>query len=89
LFWASNKIWNVWSVCLPARANVTDALGFKAFLTPVVICSLIYTKVVQQMAQIQKARVFMNGRSQAVRIPFEYRFTSDEVYIRRDPQSET
>lgn len=39
------------------------------------------------MAQLLKARVFMSGRSQAVRIPAEYRFTSDEVYIRRDPQT--
>lgn len=38
-------------------------------------------------AQVTKAKVFMNGRSQAVRIPAEYRFGSDEVYIRRDPQS--
>ncbi len=29
----------------------------------------------------------MSGRSQAVRIPAEYRFTSNEVFIRRDPQS--
>ena len=34
-----------------------------------------------------KAKVFMNGRSQAVRIPVEFRFTTPEVYIRRDPQS--
>lgn len=39
------------------------------------------------MAQDEKARVFMNGRSQAVRIPAEYRFTSEQVYIRRNPQS--
>lgn len=39
------------------------------------------------MAPNEKARVFMNGRSQAVRIPAEYRFTSEQVYIRRDPQS--
>jgi antitoxin VapB len=39
------------------------------------------------MAQVEKARVFMSGRSQAVRIPAEYRFTSNEVFIRRDPQS--
>ncbi len=39
------------------------------------------------MAHTDKARVFMSGRSQAVRIPVEYRFTVDEVYIRRDPQS--
>jgi antitoxin VapB len=39
------------------------------------------------MAEAEKARVFMSGRSQAVRIPAEYRFTSNEVFIRRDPQS--
>ncbi len=35
----------------------------------------------------ERAKVFMNGRSQAVRIPAEYRFSADEVFIRRDPQS--
>jgi len=39
------------------------------------------------MAEILKARVFMSGRSQAVRIPAEFRFSSSEVYIRRNPQS--
>jgi antitoxin VapB len=39
------------------------------------------------MAQISKARVFYSGRSQAVRIPAEFRFTTNEVYVRRDPQS--
>jgi antitoxin VapB len=39
------------------------------------------------MAQPAKAKVFMSGRSQAVRIPAEYRFATEEVYIRRDPQS--
>ena len=34
-----------------------------------------------------KAKVFMSGRSQAVRIPAEYRFRSREVGIRRDPAS--
>jgi antitoxin VapB len=41
----------------------------------------------QHTAQKQKARVFMSGRSQAVRIPAEYRFKTDEVFIRRDPQT--
>lgn len=38
------------------------------------------------MAQVEKAKVFMSGRSRAARIPAEYRFTTDEVYI-RDSQS--
>ncbi len=29
------------------------------------------------------ARIFMNGRSQAVRLPKEFRFESDEVFIRK------
>ena len=39
------------------------------------------------MAQLEKAKVFMSGRSQAVRIPAEFRFTSKEVYIRRDARN--
>ena len=39
------------------------------------------------MTQLAKARVFMSGRSQAVRIPADFRFTSEEVYVRRDPQN--
>jgi antitoxin VapB len=31
------------------------------------------------------AKLFRNGRSQAVRLPSEYRFEGAEVYIRRDP----
>ena len=34
------------------------------------------------------AKLFMNGRSQAVRLPKNYRFDCDEVYIRKDPESD-
>ena len=30
------------------------------------------------------AKLFRNGRSQAVRLPVEFRFEGDEVFIRRD-----
>lgn len=30
------------------------------------------------------AKLFLNGRSQAVRLPAEFRFEGKEVYIRRD-----
>ncbi len=33
----------------------------------------------------QTAKLFMNGRSQAVRLPKEFRFEGTEVAIRRDP----
>jgi antitoxin VapB len=31
------------------------------------------------------AKLFVTGRSQAVRLPREYRFEGEEVFIRRDP----
>ena len=34
-----------------------------------------------------KAKIFKTGRSQAVRLPREFRFEGNEVYIRRDPKS--
>ncbi|HEX5235909.1 MAG TPA: AbrB/MazE/SpoVT family DNA-binding domain-containing protein [Silvibacterium sp.] len=33
------------------------------------------------------AKLFRNGRSQAVRLPAEFRFEGTEVNIRRDPDS--
>ncbi|PKU21537.1 antitoxin [Telmatospirillum siberiense] len=37
------------------------------------------------MSQI--AKLFTNGRSQAVRLPAAYRFDGKEVFIRRDPET--
>lgn len=33
----------------------------------------------------QTAKLFINGRSQAVRLPAAYRFDTQEVFIRKDP----
>jgi antitoxin VapB len=35
----------------------------------------------------QTAKLFRNGRSQAVRLPAEFRFPGSEVYVRRDPDT--
>lgn len=35
----------------------------------------------------QKAKLFTNGRSQAVRLPAAFRFEGDEVFIRRNPET--
>ena len=35
----------------------------------------------------QTAKLFMNGRSQTVRLPAAFRFDAAEVFIRRDPVS--
>ncbi len=32
---------------------------------------------------MQKAKVFMNGRSQAIRLPKEYRFSGNSVNVRK------
>jgi antitoxin VapB len=34
---------------------------------------------------VRTAKLFRNGRSQAVRLPSDYRFEGSEVYVRRDP----
>lgn len=33
------------------------------------------------------AKLFMNGRSQAVRLPVDFRFDCDEVFIRKDSET--
>jgi len=38
------------------------------------------------MAKSKIAKLFRNGRSQAVRLPREFRFQGDEVRIRRVPE---
>jgi antitoxin VapB len=35
----------------------------------------------------QTAKLFRNGRSQAVRLPAEFRFEGSEVHVRRDPKT--
>lgn len=41
----------------------------------------------QYTAGTSTAKLFMNGKSQAVRLPAEFRFEGDEVFVRRDPQT--
>jgi antitoxin VapB len=37
------------------------------------------------MTMTDTAKLFTTGRSQAVRLPQQYRFEGNEVYIRREP----
>ena len=39
------------------------------------------------MKMARTAKLFLNGRSQAVRLPAEFRFDGSEVFIRRDPST--
>jgi antitoxin VapB len=50
--------------------------------------NMIYTHgidydIYHEGENMEKAKVFTNGRSQAVRLPKEYRFDTDEVYINK------
>ena len=44
---------------------------------------MIYTTIYIDIERWLTAKVFKNGRSQAVRLPKEYRFGSDEVMINK------
>jgi antitoxin VapB len=44
-------------------------------------------KVQERAIPTATAKLFTTGRSQAVRLPLEFRFPGTEVYIRRDPTS--
>lgn len=35
---------------------------------------------------MQRAKVFKNGGSQAIRLPKEFRVSADEVYLKRTPE---
>ena len=44
---------------------------------------MVYTVIERTVINMTVAKVFENGRSQAVRLPKEYRFSSDEVMVNR------
>ena len=48
---------------------------------------LVHVGVVLDMIAMNKAKIFWSGRSQAVRLPKEFRFETDEVSIRRHGQT--
>lgn len=47
------------------------------------VYTLIYTKIGRTVIDMMTAKVFENGRSQAVRLPKECRFSSDEVMVNK------
>jgi len=48
---------------------------------------MMVSSEVDIVPQTARARVFMSGRSQHVTIPAEYRFSVEEVFVRKDPVS--
>jgi antitoxin VapB len=41
----------------------------------------------EDAAMSHVAKLFINGRSQAVRLPAAYRFQTKEVFVRQDPET--
>ena len=46
------------------------------------VCIMVYT-ISEEVGVVQRTRSFMTGRSQAIRIPFEYRLPDEEIIINR------
>jgi antitoxin VapB len=46
-----------------------------------IVAFLVYIENTEKY--MQTARLFINGRSQAVRLPMEYQFKGDDVYIQK------
>ena len=49
----------------------------------ILVYILVYTKSERKVINMMTAKVFENGRSQAVRLPKECRFSSDEVMVNK------
>ena len=49
-----------------------------------VIYHMVYTE--SWRMNVQTAKVFENGRSQAIRLPKEFRVDSEEVYLKKTPE---
>ena len=56
-------------------------LGVRFFLT--MVYTVVYTINERKVIIMMTAKVFENGRSQAIRLPKECRFTSDEVMVNK------
>ena len=60
------------------RQLVIDCI---CFLTVIYIA--VYTMCERKVINMMTAKVFQNGRSQAIRLPKECRFSSDEVMVNK------
>jgi antitoxin VapB len=47
------------------------------------VYTLVYTRGERRVIDMMTAKVFENGRSQAIRLPKECRFSSDEVMVNK------
>lgn len=64
------------------RVAIPDRVARGLDITSLRYISLIYIK--EGAMKAKRARVFWTGRSQAVRLPKEFRFQTDTVLVRRE-----
>jgi antitoxin VapB len=61
--------------------------GFHGLTFRALLYIMVYIVGVEGLIVRQKAKVFTNGRSQAVRLPAAFRFDTKEVFIDRNPRT--
>lgn len=75
------------SLVFPCRFPLADAEIFPEGLAEkriVIYIVNIYLGLQCRMKASKTAKIFMNGNSQAIRLPQEFRFEGKEVYIRKE-----
>ena len=67
------------------RKNTKNTICRKVFLDLVYIAVYIFVYITRErkVIDMMTAKVFKNGRSQAIRLPKECRFSSDEVVVNK------
>ncbi len=71
---------------ITCRRNGAEVLRHKLEMGHTLSYTLVSTNAKVSIVN-QTAKLFSNGRSQAVRLPAAYRFDTKEVYIRQDPET--
>jgi len=80
--------------CGPERHAIRDRTASReidfrvSILIPIALHSILSAYGSQEATMTARtAKLFTTGRSQAVRLPMEFRFEGTEVFVRRDPKS--
>jgi antitoxin VapB len=73
--------------CQPlGSASIPNDFGIYLDIYRTAAYTLVYP-IEQGVVMSQTAKLFINGRSQAVRLPAAYRFDTKEVFIRQDAET--
>jgi len=83
--WRGQRLPGVWGGG-EKDSPLPDSAGFQTFslltFRPIMIYILVSTKI-NGRCTMQTAKIFINGRSQAVRLPKDFRFSGNDVFIKK------